>query len=161
MRNPTSLALLTAVCLAATAPATATAGLLPDGGVTAQEVAAVLQEKGYKAEITTDSTGDPTVMTAADGSNVSIYFYDCKGEGPRCTSIQFVSAFDIDDGMSLSKINLWNRENRFGRAYLDDENDPFVEMDVDVEHGFTTESLATWIDTWIHVLPRFKSFIGF
>lgn len=159
MRNPSSIVLTAAVCLAAAA--TASAGLLPDGGVTAQEVAAGLLEKGYKAEITTDSTGDPKVMSAADGSNVSIYFYGCKGEGPRCNSIQFVSAFDLDDGMSLSRINLWNRENRFGRAYLDDENDPYVEMDVDVEHGFTTESLATWIDTWTQVLPRFKSYIGF
>lgn len=138
------------------------AGALPDGGISAQEVARVLQDKGFRAEVTVDSVGDPLINSAADGTNFRVYFYGCAGDDePRCTAIQFMAGFDLEDGMSLERINLWNREHRFGRGYLDEENDPFLEMDVDVELGFTTEALANNLDTWIYVVPKFKEFIGF
>jgi len=134
----------------------------PDGGVTGADVVKMLQDKGYRAELTTDSTGDPLVQSSADGSNFSIYFYGCEGEPARCDSIQFVAAFDVEgEGMSLEDANTWNREHRFGRVYLDDEKDPFLEMDVDVEYGFTTEAMGTNLETWTTVLPSFKEFIGF
>lgn len=137
----------------------AKAAPLPDGGVTAREMADVLQNRGYRAEITTDSDGDPMIKSTAEAINFQVYFYNCNGK-PRCKTIQFGSAFDLEHGMELGKINDWNRHNRFGRAYLDDENDPFVEMDVDVEHGFSTEALSNNLDTWVAVLPKFRNFIN-
>lgn len=130
---------------------------LPDGGMTVREVADVLQERGYRAEIGKDSAGDPIITSGAGGVTFRIYFYGCTNE--RCTSIQFAAGFDLDAGMSLERVNEWNRRHRFGRAYLDEENDPYVEMDVDVELGFSTESLASNLDTWASVLPAFRSFI--
>ena len=134
----------------------------PDGGVTGADVVKMLQDKGYRAELTKDSTGDPLIESSADGSNFSVYFYGCEGEPVRCDSIQFVAAFDVEgEGMTLQDANAWNRDHRFGRVYLDDENDPFLEMDVDVEYGFTTEAMGTNLATWTTVLPSFKEFIGF
>jgi hypothetical protein len=130
---------------------------LPEGGVTAQEVAEALQAKGYRAQLTKDSAGDPMIESGLDGSTFRVMFYTCKTG--RCASIQFVWALDMDDGMELRKINQWNREKRFGRAYLDDENDPFLEMDVDLERGGTTEAIGNNLDTWASVLPAFKEFI--
>ena len=137
------------------------AGALPDGGVTAAEVVAALQDKGYRAELTTDSTGDPMIQSAAEGVNFRVYFYGCDGDPARCGAIQLVAAFDLEEGLALDRINLWNREHRFGRGYLDDDNDPWVEMDVDVELGFTTEALANNLDTWMSVLPSFIEFVGY
>jgi hypothetical protein len=37
--------------------------------------------------------------------------------------------------------------------------DPFVEMDIDFEHGATSEAIANYVDTWAAVLPAFKTFI--
>jgi len=50
---------------------------------------------------------------------------------------------------------------RFGRAYLDDEMNPILEMDVDLELGATTEPLESVIGTWAAVVPAFKTFIDF
>jgi hypothetical protein len=151
-------AVLAAVLLV---PAWAGAGPLPDGGVTAEDVAAALRAKGYKAEITTDDTGDPKIRSATDGSRYSIYFYGCDG-GPRCTAIQFSIGFDLEDGeASHAMINGWNRDKRFGKAYLDEENDPWVEYDYDVERGVTTEALENVIDVWDSVVPTFKRHINF
>jgi len=143
----------------ALAPAAALAGPLPDGGVTAKDVAAALTDKGYKAEITKGDDGDPVVISGADGSNFRIIFYTCD-KAQRCASIQFVAAFDLKDGMKLSQINEWNQTKRFGRAYLDDEMDPYVEMDVDFEHGATSEAVGNVVETWAAVLPAFKDFVG-
>ena len=131
---------------------------LPEGGVTAQEVVEALQAKGYRAQLTKDSAGDPMIESGLDGSTFRVLFYSCRAGG-RCASIQFAWALDMPNGMDLRKINLWNREKRFGRAYLDDENDPFLEMDVDLERGGTTEAIGNNLDTWAAVLPAFKDFI--
>lgn len=153
-----SLVLAAAIATAALTPAAASAGILPDGGVTSAEVAKALQDKGYRAEVTKGTDGDPLIKSAADGTNFRILFYSCN-KAPRCASIQFVAAFDLDEGLKLSKINAWNSTKRFGRAYLDDEMDPFVEMDIDFEHGATSEAIANNVDTWAAVLPAFKTFI--
>lgn len=127
---------------------------LADGGVTADEVAAVLQAKGYQAKISKDHEGDPKIQSSTDGLSYEIYFYGCH-KGPRCSSLQFSTAFHVDGGMTYERINAWNRGNRFGRAYLDDEKDPYIEMDLDVEHGFSTEAVDNNIDTWDAVVPAF------
>ncbi|MDO8410091.1 MAG: YbjN domain-containing protein [Phenylobacterium sp.] len=132
---------------------------LPAGGVTAQEVIEVLQAKGYRAQEDEDGIGDPMIRSATDGVNYNIYFYGC--EGARCTSIQFTVAFGMNEPMTLDRINAWNREMRFSRAYLDDEMDPVLEMDVDLERGATTEQLESGIDAWAAGVPAFKTFIDF
>ncbi len=146
--------------LVATLAAAPPAGAKPlaDGGITAQELADVLQAKGYQAKIDKDRQGDPKVQSSTDGISYEVYFYGCHG-GPRCTSIQFSTAFHVDGGMTYERINTWNRTSRFGRAYLDDEKDPYVEMDLDVEHGFTTEAVDNNIDTWNAVIPAFVKLV--
>ena len=53
-------------------------------------------------------------------------------------------------------IAAWNRDARFGRAYLDRDGDPVVEMDVDVSRGATTEALASNLESWRLVLREFS-----
>lgn len=130
-----------------------------DGGITAQEVAQVLQSKGYKAEITTDGAGDPKVKSATDGSDFSILFYGCN-KTPRCAAIKFIIGFNLNKGTTYGAMNEWNSKNNFGAAYLDDEMDPWLAMSLDVEHGFLTEGLANNIDTWASIVPQFKKHIN-
>jgi hypothetical protein len=137
----------------------APAAPIPDGGATAAEVAAVLQDRGYKAEIGKDNEGDPKIRSGVQGTNFNIYFYGCH-KSPRCVSIEFSLGFHIDGGLKLEQVNGWNRRNRFGRAYLDDENDPWIEMDLDMEHGFTTEAISNNLDTWDAVVSNFKHFLA-
>jgi hypothetical protein len=150
MRTVTGAALAAAMMLGGAAQA----GPLP-GGVTAADVARALQAKGYKAEISKDEQGDPLVTSALDGSNFRVIFYNCK-DSPRCTDISFATAFDLKSGSNLEKINAWNRKNRYGRAYLDDDRDPFIEYDVDLERGATSEAVENAIERWAAVIPSFK-----
>jgi hypothetical protein len=133
----------------------------PFGGtISAPEVAKVLQAKGYKAEVGVDDDGDPRVKSAADGTNFTVFFYGCK-HTPKCTSLTFQSGFHIEGGLTAEKINGWNRDNRFIKGWLDKVNDPYGEMDIDAEDGFTSEALGSYIDDWVNILPSFKTYIGF
>ena len=136
------------------------AGRLPDGGVTVDEVAEVMQKKGVRAEISNESTEDGAVRirSGLDGTNFFVRFFDCKPDG-RCVAVQFVAAFDLPNGTTFQRANLWNSENRFGRAYLDDEMDPFVAVDADFERGATTEAIANEFEVWAAVMTRFKQFV--
>jgi hypothetical protein len=131
---------------------------LPDGGVTAAEVAGILQHAGYKAETSKDQYGDPLIRSASSGVNFSVYFYTCH-DTPRCTSIQFYSGFK-KPGIAEARISEWNRTKRFGKAYLDKDGDPRLEMDMDVQHGANTEAIANDLDRWVAVLADFTKYIG-
>jgi Putative bacterial sensory transduction regulator len=149
--------LVITLCLAGPV-ASALAAPLPDGGVTAPEVANVLQRAGYKAEVSTDKYGDPLIRSASSGVGFSVYFYTCH-KTPRCTGIQFYAGFK-KPGIAETQVSEWNRTTRFGKAYLDKDGDPNLEMDMDVEHGATSEAIANDLDRWVAVLAAFTKHIG-
>jgi hypothetical protein len=155
MRMTVVLSYLFAAVQASTA---AFAAPIADRGVTAAHVAAALTAKGYGAEVSTDKSGDPIIRSSADGSGFSVLFYGCDEE-TRCASIQFTAGFNLRDGTTLEAINDWNRNKRFGKAYLDEENDPFLEYDIDLERGATTEAIENAFDVWLSVMPAFKRHI--
>jgi len=132
----------------------------PAAGVTPEWVASVLHASGFKAVIGVDNDGDPKVTSATDGTNFTIFFYGCHGTR-RCESLTFQAGFDLDHGMDVAKVNSWNKDKRFLKAWLDDENDPYVEMDIDVEHGSSDSNLAGYLSTWADILPKFKRYIDF
>lgn len=153
MKSLTALPLLAAV-LAPGAPAAQNIDAR-----TEQVIAALLQNNGYRAELDYLSDGEPVIRSADGGSSFSIYFYDCDG-GTRCRTIQFFSAYDLPQGMSLDRVNEWNRDYRFGKAYLDEEMDPFIEMDVNLDFGVSPENLLDTLDWWTVVMHGFEDFIG-
>jgi hypothetical protein len=147
-----------ALLLTSSLAAPVRAGPLPDGGVTKEEMAAALKERGFAARSSTDQQGDPLIESAFEGTKFAVYFFECsKG---RCASIQFAAGF-VKKAVTAAKLMEWNRDKRFGRTYLDKEGDPWVEMDADVEHGATTESVVNDVGRWVAVLKEFRSFIGF
>jgi len=42
-------------------------------------------------------------------------------------------------GVTLETINEWNKNKRFSHAYLDKDNDPAIELDLDLDGGWVTE----------------------
>jgi hypothetical protein len=148
-----------ALCIVAFAALPAAAATYSPKGVSAEEVGAVLKAKGLPVEITTDAGGDPMIRSSSEGLNWLVYFYDCRNG--RCTSIQFTAGFDLDDGLTYAKANEWNFTKRFGRAALDDEMDPYVRYDIDTGKGYTSESMAYALETWLLIVPTFTDFIGY
>ncbi len=148
-----------AVIAVALSSGSALAKDLPQGGLTVQDVAKWLQDSGYKAEIQTSRDGSQNVYSASDGTGFHVYMYDCHN-GPRCASIQFSVGFDTKGAWNAAKMNAWNSDNRWVRAYVDDTNDPWVEMDVDLYPGGTWENLNDEFAVWRDMLGRFTKYIN-
>lgn len=61
-------------------------------------------------------------------------------------------------GGSLNKVNEWNKEKRFSRAYLDGDGDANVEWDIDLEGGVTVDAVREGIRTFQAVVQVFKDY---
>ena len=126
-----------------------------------QTLVRALQAADYSATMGTNQVGDPMITSAGDGVTFQIHFYNCKNH-INCATINFHAGYDVAQGPSLEAINAWNRGNRFGRAYLDRENDPILEMDVDLDDGGLSALLfIDNVEFWTSVLGAFENYIGF
>jgi hypothetical protein len=81
-----------------------------------ETIVAALQAAGFAAKLQKDATGDPMIESAVSGTRFRVMFYGCKAN-KGCATIQFTSGYDKKSVTSLSSINDWNREKRFGRAF--------------------------------------------
>jgi len=107
------------------------------------------------ATLKKERDGEPYIIGLIDGTKYGIYFYGCE-DGRECQSIQF-SAGWTDANVTMDTINRWNRDKRFGKAYLDKEGDPRIEMDVNLDYGVTTRNFEDTFDLWSRVLKSFKT----
>ncbi|EIC22898.1 YbjN domain-containing protein [Thiorhodovibrio frisius] len=114
--------------------------------------------KGFgSAELDTDGVGDPMISGRTNGIKYGIYFYGCE-EAKDCKDIQFVSGW-TGVKLSLEKINEWNRTQRFGKAFIDEEGDPGVRFPVNIRYGVTSENMEDTIDWWAVIVKSFKEFM--
>jgi type 1 fimbria pilin len=123
-----------------------------------QAIADLLQQEGYRAAVGVDNVGDPKIDSSAAGVDFSIYFYGCDNS-QNCQSIQFSSGYDLERGTSFQAMNDWNAAQRFGYAYLDNESDPFVNMDVNMSYGISPDNLRDTLAVWEQVLSDFQTHI--
>jgi len=148
------------VCAALAAATAGSAGAQAIRATDPQGIVALLQSEGYAAKLEKTDKGDPVIRSQSSGSNFSVYFYNCD-KGQNCATVQFYAGYDTDKKLSLEQINAWNQTNRFGRAYLDDEGDPNLEMDVDLDDGGMSRELFTDnFEFWTSVMAGFEKHIG-
>ncbi|WP_370234516.1 YbjN domain-containing protein [Brevundimonas sp.] len=126
-------------------------------GLTPAEVRAWLVEKGATVEEPQTIEGQ-TLLRVNDGSaNWLIFFYGCDATG-RCQDIQFAANI-VADGLSLDRINAWNREQRFVKAYLQSNLDgtpsAVLQFDVLLLAGLGVDQLNDPTVVWLELLARF------
>jgi len=116
--------------------------------------------KGYgSATLTTQSNGDPQITGKIEGVAYQVYFSNCT-DNANCEDLNFYAGF-LDLKPTLEVINDWNFNKRFSRAYLDQDKDACVEMDVDLVAGVTTEYLDGQFGVWKLILTQFSEHVGY
>jgi putative sensory transduction regulator len=131
--------------------------------VTAEDpdrLVAIIQALGFQARLEEDSIGDPLIRSSSNGVDFSIQFYGCT-KNKRCRSLHFTAGYDLEDGASNEAIEEWNQQKRFASAYLDNENDPFLQMDVNLEKGVTQQNFESTFDLWQDLKAEFEDHINF
>ncbi|MEF2553013.1 YbjN domain-containing protein [Aurantimonas sp. A2-1-M11] len=91
-----------------------------------------------------------------DGTLYAVFFNDCNADRSECQSLQFYASWDGSE-IDPAAINGWNRDKRFAKAYLDAENEPVLEMDVNLRHGVTRGNLEDTFDWWRLSLKEFQT----
>jgi hypothetical protein len=109
------------------------------------------------AELGKDSQGDPRIIGRVDGTKYGVYFYGCA-KGRECDDIQFSAGWS-GPKVSLEKINEWNRDKRFGKAYIDSDGDPRLEMEVNLDYGVSAKNLEDSFNWWSKALKEFKKIV--
>jgi hypothetical protein len=144
--NRTLAALAVLAALGLMAPAATRAQQL----VTAdppEQVLAIAQNYG-EARMDTDSQGNPMIIGTISGIHYFGFFYGCDGKGGAgCDSLQLRASWTVGT-VSLQHINEWNRTRRFGKAYLEDDGDVALEMEVNLDFGVTYDNLNDTFDWW-------------
>jgi hypothetical protein len=116
--------------------------------------------RGYgSATLSTQSNGDPLINGKIDGITYQVYFRNCT-DNENCEDLNFYLGF-LDLDVSLEDINEWNFNRRFSRAYLDQDDDACVEMDLDLVEGVTAEYLDAQFSLWNMVVEQFSEHVGY
>ena len=116
-----------------------------------------IQGAGYRADLRTTDLG-PYIVSADSGLTWILIFQGCEG-GQNCSSIQFYAGFK-KQGVALASLNQWNRTHRYGRAYLDDNRDPAIEMDVNFTGGgLSEENFRDNLKIWIALFVSYREFV--
>jgi len=122
-------------------------------------LARVMQDMGYRAEMTKDDAGDPMIKSTASGSDFAVLFYGCKSNR-NCTTVQFFAGFKDPDNGSLSALNKWNNDNRFGRAYQASSGSARIEYDLDLDMGGMSAALfKDNVEVFIALMDRYRKYV--
>jgi Putative bacterial sensory transduction regulator len=123
------------------------------------QIAAVMKAAGYKVEIA-ETKSDRFIKAEAGGYNYAILVYGCDDKGKTCKSVQFFVAFDPKQSPTLEAMNKYAHGHRWGRVYLDDEGDPAIEYDLDLEKGgMSPELFLDNVEYWEAILATFAEFV--
>jgi len=150
-----------ATLAASTAIVFALSGAAQAKTILADDMSAILDiARGYgAADLTTQGNGDPQITGKIDGITYQIYFLNCT-DHVACDDLNFYLGF-LDIKPSLDTINAWNFNKRFSRAYLDQDQDASIEMDIDMAHGVEANFLNAQFDIWRDVVSQFAAHIGY
>ncbi|MFN3879590.1 MAG: YbjN domain-containing protein [Brevundimonas sp.] len=146
--------LMTGAALAQTAPATASRGLTP------AEVGTWVTGLGGRVGPAQTENGLTFFTVTNAGLTWAVFFYGC--EAGVCGEVQF-SAVVPGAGATLDKVNAWNRDNRYLKAFHTSAETPTatVQYDVVVLSGGGVTQLADPLAVWLQLLPKFAGEMGY
>jgi len=112
-----------------------------------------------EAELGRDGLSDPLIRGRVGDWPYFVYFYGCKA-GRDCTNLMFSARWESDHFTDKS-MGDWNRKKRFGKAYLDPDGNPALELNVNLFGGVSRENLDDTFDWWSLIMGEFAEFYGF
>lgn len=116
--------------------------------------------RGYgSATLETQSDGNPRIAGNIKGVPYYVFFMNCAA-ADACEDINFYAGF-ADIKPAMDALNAWNRDKRFGNAYLDADLDAAIEYDVNLEYGVTRDNLDASFAVWSVLLEQYTEYVGY
>lgn len=123
-------------------------------GFTYETLCEHLKDVGYRVELRKTDSGAQAIIVKVSGSTVVATLYPKSAEIK--TSIQFYVSYPKSEGYSADKLNVFNKNYRFAKVYQDNDGDPCMEMDWNV-NGISEEAFKYYLDMFEANLAAFKS----
>jgi len=156
VKRPALSALAAFVAMAIPATPAAAQEIVDGGRIDA--IIAVARNYG-SATIDTQHDGNPKIAGRMSGVPYSVFFLNCATQ-TTCNDMNFYAGF-LGAKLPPEKINRWNQDKRFGKAYLDQDGDAVIEMDVNIQDGVTRANMSQTFAIWRLLMDQFTRFIGF
>ncbi len=122
---------------------------------TARDVSAMLQMKGHEVDQKVSDMGNPLLIVKAPEFKYAVIFYNCASN--VCDGVQFRAFFSKDAKFTTELLNDYNRTKRHGRAYLDSDRDPTIELNIEMRGGVTPEQLSYQHDLFLEARADFRA----
>ena len=120
----------------------------------------IVESQGWPATLVTKDGEDPYIESNRNGLKFLVLFMNCNDAHKDCKTLQYYMGFSDAKDVSLDRLNEWNKTKRFARAYRDDDGDPVLEMDVDVDFaGIPRENIGETFNTWASLMDSFREFV--
>jgi hypothetical protein len=130
--------------------------LVAANGMSAVEVANLMIGEGLEAEISPGKDGG-SIQSELSGASFDVFGVNCTAG--RCTEFLFITGFDLESGFPLARVNEWNATKIAGRAYLDEEGDPFLDHIVSVSGPADGGAFKEGLYLWATALDAYIEFI--
>mgnify|MGYP001317679114 CR=1 FL=1 len=119
----------------------------------------ILESRGWPATLVQERGKDPYIESTRNNVQFLVIFMNCT-DNRRCKTLQYYMGFSDAKNLELERFNEWNKNKRFARAYKDDEGDPVLEMDVDLDFaGIPRENVGETLNTWASLMDSFREHI--
>ena len=116
---------------------------------TADDLAKIVQDIGYRAEIAKNNAGKRFVRTRIGGKDVAILLFLCSdGEVCKSSTIGTYITPEDDEAKSLRITNKFMNDRSFVRAYVDKDKDIVVETDIAFSGGITKDHYKVLLDAF-------------
>jgi hypothetical protein len=125
-------------------------------GISRDEIQEQMQHMGLRAERQSDS-GISWLESGTSGYEFHVYFYDCDVIGV-CEDVQLRALFVNKRPLALEDINRWNTTRRFAKAYLLQDGDLAIEMDLPAKGGITSGEIRYVLEIWDAMLNHFADY---
>jgi hypothetical protein len=122
-------------------------------GLSLHRAMRVLREEGLAPRLDRDWE-PPRLVFKIEGDNMALSLDSC--EGRRCHVASFFVAWTTK--LPLSRLNEWNRTYRYGKAYINTNDQLQLEYSIYFVGPDATEQLRTGLARWRQTFGGFKRF---
>ena len=119
----------------------------------------IVESQGWPATLISKADEDPYIESNRNGLKFLVLFMNCE-DNKDCKTLQYYMGFSDAKDVTIEKLNSWNKDKRFARAYRDDAGDPVLEMDVDLDFaGIPRENVGETLNTWASLMDSYREYV--
>lgn len=119
----------------------------------------IVESQGWPATLISKAGDDPYIESNRNGLKFLVLFMNCE-DNKDCKTLQYYMGFSDAKDVTIEKLNSWNKDKRFARAYRDDAGDPVLEMDVDLDFaGIPRENVGETLNTWASLMDSYREYV--